>query len=274
MSKPSKPWNKGRFPGARAPFEPDQVCEIVTELRRQNATHDLCLYTMGIDTMLRCSDLLKLRVEDICDAHGRVVDRFEFGQKKTKNVVAPTLTATTRKACMDWIKASGKVPMDFLFTRGKNDNERHINDDTYRKRVKAWAELIGLVPTTYSTHSLRRTKPKYLYRRGVKIEYISELLGHQNTDTTFRYLGISKEEAQEQALAHDIFKKSLHRLKDVHHRPTLRTSHSRDHCAEHDIFIRQSFDSLSKQLTSLQRQADQQSADIQQILKLLQEGKR
>ena len=161
--------------------------------------------------MLRCGDLLSLKVRDICDRYGVVQEYFHYGQEKTDGGVAPALTHTAREACQKWIKISGKNSDDYLFTRFKTDTSEPISDDTYRKIVKVWAELLGLNPEGYSTHSLRRTKPHFMYRRGVKIEYISELLGHKNTATTYRYLGITREEAQAHAVEHDIFKKSQHR---------------------------------------------------------------
>lgn len=154
-----------------------------------------------------------IAVCDVCDRYGVVQDGFFFGQEKTDREVAPALTWTAREVCQRWIDAGGKRRDHFLFTGSKKQiSDRHINDDTYRKRVKAWAEILKLNPESYSTHSLRRSKPHFMYRRGAKIEYISELLGHKNTATTYRYLGITREEAREQALAHDIFKKSLHRI--------------------------------------------------------------
>ena len=212
MTEPSTPWNQGSRVGPRTHFSPADVCLIVDLLRQDQHFHDLCLFTMGIDSMLRCSDLLALRVRDVCDGYGVVRESFIGHQQKTGHEVAPALTITTRDACQRWIKESGKRRDHFLFTRTKPIEDRHINTDTYRTLVKGWANLLRLNPETYSTHSLRRSKPHFMFRRGVEIEYISELLGHQNTATTYRYLGITREEAQERALKHDIFKKSLHRF--------------------------------------------------------------
>ncbi len=206
------PWNHDRRVGPRTEFTPPDACVLVDQLRIQEAWHDLCLFTIGVDSMLRCGDLLSLMVRDVCDRYGIVQENFHYGQEKTDGGVAPALTHTAREACQKWIEVSGKGPDDYLFTRSKVDAIEPISDDTYRKIVKAWAELLGLNPEGYSTHSLRRTKPHFMYRRGVKIEYISELLGHKNTATTYRYLGITREEAQAHAVEHDIFKKSLHRI--------------------------------------------------------------
>ena len=203
-------WNSGRSVGPRERLDPPDICALVHIFQLREAWHDLCLFTLGIDSMLRCGDLLSLKVKDITDRYGMVVKTFNWKQDKTDNGVAPALTPTTRNACTKWIQFSGKSQNDFLFTRTKEKNAAPITNDTYRKRVKKWVASIHIDPTDYSTHSLRRSKPHFMFRRGVKIEYVSELLGHKDTSTTYRYLGITKEEAQQHALENDIFKKSLH----------------------------------------------------------------
>ena len=64
-------------------------------------------------------------------------------------------------------------------------------------------------PTDYSTHSLRRTKPVWMWRHGdrrrVTITVLQLLLGHKSPESTIRYLGLDAMEAQDIALAHDIF---------------------------------------------------------------------
>ena len=214
------PWNKDQYVGPRTKFTPSDVCRLAEHLRQKEVWHDLCLFTVGIDSMLRCSDLLKLRVSDVSDQYGVIVDRFILRQTKTGHGVAPALTKSSREACKRWIEQSGKkVKTDFLFTRSKQIDGSPINDNSYRTLVKQWAATLRLDPTNYSTHSLRRSKPHFMFRAGVKIEYISQLLGHKDTSTTYRYLGITQEEAQAYALKRDIFKKSLHHPK----RPILKS---------------------------------------------------
>lgn len=43
----------------------------------------------------------------------------------------------------------------------------------------------------FSNHTLRRTFGRRLYRAKIPIETISKLYGHDDTQTTIRYLGIN-----------------------------------------------------------------------------------
>jgi integrase len=159
--------------------------------------------------MLRCSDLLKLRVANVMSPQGDIYEKIEVGQEKTNEMVYPTFTKITRVALLAWIKASGKRRSDFLFTALKRPQGRALSDSAYRDLVKLWVEHIGLDPAKYSTHSLRRTKPVWMWKFGdpntVTITVLKDLLGHQSVDSTTRYLGLDAMEAQEVALAHNMF---------------------------------------------------------------------
>ena len=58
-------------------------------------------------------------------------------------------------------------------------------------------EEIGLDPTAYGTHTIRRTKASLIYRRTKNIRAVQLLLGHTKLESTVRYLGIEVEDALE-----------------------------------------------------------------------------
>lgn len=205
-----RPWNADRFVGPREHFLPSEALQTLLALEKRQNWHDAALISVGIDSLLRCGDLLSLRVSDVSDNQGQVREKIRWGQEKTKRAVTPILTQRSIQALQRWIEFSGKSGDDYLFTRSKGKHDKPISDDTFRKLIKRSAELIGLNPSNYSSHSLRRTKPHFMYRQGVDIAYISTLLGHKDTATTLVYLGIKEEESHHYALKYDIWKKSLH----------------------------------------------------------------
>ena len=199
-----RPWNKDRVVGSRKPLSQVEVGQIRTALAADDP-HDLCLFLTAIDTMLRASDLLQLRVADVQQNNGVIKTSFPWRQKKTTTGVFPVLTPMTQKALSSWIQFTGKQPEDFLFTRQKPNNNNPITIGFYRTLIKNWVASIGLSPEFYSAHSLRRTKATFLYERGVTVEIIGRLLGHKSPASTIRYLGIDEAHAQDAALTHDIF---------------------------------------------------------------------
>ena len=54
---------------------------------------------------------------------------------------------------------------------------------------------IGLEPSGYGTHSLRRTKAAEIYRKTGNLRAVQLLLGHTKVDSTVRYLGVELEDA-------------------------------------------------------------------------------
>lgn len=65
----------------------------------------------------------------------------------------------------------------------------------YGRLVDDWIAAIGLVPSAYGTHSLRRTKAALIYRKTGNIRAVQLLLGHTKLDSTVRYLGVEVEDA-------------------------------------------------------------------------------
>jgi integrase len=63
--------------------------------------------------------------------------------------------------------------------------------------LDSWIEEIGLDPTAYGTHTMRRTKASLIYRRTKNIRAVQLLLGHTKLESTVRYLGIEVEDALE-----------------------------------------------------------------------------
>ena len=97
-----------------------------------------------------------------------------------------------------WIDQAKLKADDFLF-KSRFKKSEHISTREYARIVKQWVTSIGLDPTKYGTHSLRRTKAALIYRRTKNLRVIQLLLGHAKLESTVRYLGIEIEDALEMA---------------------------------------------------------------------------
>lgn len=205
MQLAHQPWNKGRSVGPRQGLTSDQVRQVRAHLSKQKSNHDICLFSVAIDTMLRASDLMALRVRDVILPNGHIRESFPWRQKKTSGGVSPVLTPQSQKTLRTWLAESHKRPEHFIFTREKPIDGPPITVGFYRQLVKSWVKAIGLSPHHYSAHSLRRSKAIFMYERGVSVEIIGRLLGHQSPASTIHYLGIDENAARVLAQSHDIF---------------------------------------------------------------------
>jgi len=65
--------------------------------------------------------------------------------------------------------------------------------------LSEWFDEIGLDPTAYGTHTMRRTKPTLIYRRTKNLSAVRLLLGHTKLGSRVRYPGIEIDDAPEMA---------------------------------------------------------------------------
>src|SRR3954451_7296371 len=114
-------WNKGRLIGAKPPLRPKHVWAIRTKLQVESRIRELAMFNLAIDSKLRGSDVVALKVEDVAP-NGHAVDRATVRQKKTGQPIRFELTEQTREAIDEYMKAAGRKPGEFLFpSRRKPD---------------------------------------------------------------------------------------------------------------------------------------------------------
>jgi integrase len=82
----------------------------------------------------------------------------------------------------------------FMFPSRFHDRP-HISTRQYGRLVRDWVTAIGLEPSGYGTHSMRRTKAAEIYRKTGNRSAVQLLLGHTKVDSTVRYLGVELEDA-------------------------------------------------------------------------------
>ena len=190
-----EPWNKGKLIGQKAPLKLKEIWAIRVRLELSQRTRDLALFNLAIDSKLRACDLVKLKVRDI--SHGdRVTSRAIVMQQKTSRPVQFEITEQTRKSIAEWLKLADLKSDNFLFPSRIHESP-HLSTRQYARIVNDWVEEIGLDPTSYGIHTMRRTKPTLIYRRTKNLRAVQLLLGHTKLESTVRYLGIEVDDALE-----------------------------------------------------------------------------
>jgi integrase len=186
-------WNKGRLVGQKRPLLPKQVWAIRARLELAGNLRDLALFNVAIDSKLRGCDLVTLKVTDIV-RDGRVRERVSIVQSKTNKPVQFELVENTRETVTNWIKSPEMIGCQFLIPSRFHDRP-HISTRQYGRLVRDWVVSIGLEPSGYGTHSMRRTKVAEIYRKTGNLRAVQLLLGHTKVDSTVRYLGVELEDA-------------------------------------------------------------------------------
>ena len=196
------PWNKGKLIGQKSPLSMQDIWSIRMKLKNECRLRDLALFNLALDSKLRACDLLNLRLSDVSNGD-TVNNRATVMQQKTGRPVRFEITRKSRKSLNDWIEHAGLKGSDYLFPSRIRVSE-HLSTRQYSRMVSSWVAAIGLDPTAYGTHSMRRTKATLLYRRTKNLRAIQLLLGHSKLDSTVRYLGIEIDDALEMSEQMDV----------------------------------------------------------------------
>jgi len=186
-------WNKGRIVGQKRPLKPKHVWAIRVRLELAENHRDLALFNMAIDSKLRGCDLVRMRVADVM-ASGQIKERASILQSKTQKSVRFEITEGTRAAVARWMEEPLMVGSEYLWP-GRFHERLHISTRQYARILREWVTSIGLEPTAYGTHSMRRTKVTQIYKKTGNLRACQLLLGHTKMDSTVRYLGVELEDA-------------------------------------------------------------------------------
>jgi integrase len=154
---------------------------------------DYLLFVFGINSALRISDLLSLKVKDVIDSQGEIRDYFKIRTRKTKKELTILINESIKKALKNYFdQEQFPNPNDYLF---KTHTGQRMDRIRAWVLIKRWIKNAGLDPANYGTHTLRKTWGYHARKNfGIPIESISEKLGHKSNAVTKRYIGITQDE--------------------------------------------------------------------------------
>lgn len=158
---------------------------------------DLCIITFFLHMGLRLSELSNISMTQIME--DEIVVRGK-GSKDRRLYL--------NEACQEAMAQYLKVRMKnshFLFISKKNDQ---LTPRGIQFRIEKYIKLAGLDPRVYTTHKLRHTFATLLYKSGVDILSLKEMLGHESIATTQIYTHIYSEKMKK-----DISKNPLLNIK-------------------------------------------------------------
>ncbi len=182
----------------KKPLTKKQIQQL-RKIVKDNPLHELLL-NLGIDLMLRSSDLRNLKVSDVINPSGIVKDSVSVKQIKTgKKTLAMPLMDTSKTAIAKHL--SNKSQDDFIFSGNKSHyTKQPISTQQYSRIVKSWMRKLGLEDVNeFSTHSIRKSKASIIYKSTHDVDAIRRLLGQSSIIATSAYLGVTDNSALELA---------------------------------------------------------------------------
>lgn len=175
------------------PIRDKKKINSMKKILRASSLRNEMLFVFGINTALRVSDLLALRVGDVIDEKGSVKDAVAVREKKTDKSKLFRLNDSVKSILQEYVKAYSPDLEAPLFPSRKGG--RAIS------RIQAWQVLnqaageLGL--ERVGTHTLRKTFGYHVYRQTGNLGLVQKLLNHSNSKETLRYIGVDQDQMDE-----------------------------------------------------------------------------
>jgi len=170
-----------------------KILAIKRNLRESGNARNYLLFVMGINTALRISDLLSIKIGDVIDKKGNIKDYLFIKEQKTGRTAKIYLNELVKQALEKYFESMKAIDPDSYLFKSERSN-KPLERVRVWVMIQDWVKEAGLEGERYGTHSLRKTWGYQARKQGVSIEQISEKLGHKSVTVTKRYIGINQEE--------------------------------------------------------------------------------
>ena len=192
MAKAAASRNPNRpAPGSTIRVEPIKRLKDIKAIKKMLAgrPRDLALFVLGINTNLRASDLLRIKVAQVKDL--KPGDEIEIKEKKTGKLRRITLNKAAVTAIQAALKATAYADDDYLFKSAKGPV---LTVPSVHRLVKGWCRDINL-KGNYGSHTLRKT---WGYHQrvtfGVGLPELMVAFNHSTQRQTLDYLCVQPDE--------------------------------------------------------------------------------
>lgn len=151
------------------------------------------LFKFGLNTGLRISDILPIKLEDVISHDGQFREYFVLNEKKTGKEKKIKINEALTNEIQKYIQINNPSPESYLFKSRKGSHLGRIQ--AYRV-LKDAADHIGL--ENFGTHSLRKTWGYWTYKlSNYNVGLIMDTFNHSSPSITLRYIGINQDQKDE-----------------------------------------------------------------------------
>lgn len=170
--------------------------------KRWIAARNKLMFLIGVNVGLRASDLVPLKWNFFYNEDGTFKDFYVLQPKKTKKTkkfVKIFFNQTVKKSIENYVNDYPIENMDdYLFKSRVGDG--CITEKSLGRIIKDTAEEIG-IPQNICSHSLRKTWAFTIWHnaedKSKALVMLQQCLGHSDSITTMRYIGIMDEEKKD-----------------------------------------------------------------------------
>lgn len=164
------------------PIRDPEVIREVKKFLKERSERNYILFLVGINSGLRISDILPLRVRDAKKPY------FNLRETKTKKQKRIDMTPSLKREINQYI--TGKEDHEFLFTSRKGINKPIGRSMAYKilREAAAHVKLEDI-----GTHTLRKTFGYHFYKQTKDVAMLQEIFNHTDQKETLLYIGINQD---------------------------------------------------------------------------------
>lgn len=148
--------------------------------------------TIMYDTAARNSEIINLRLNDFVE-HGGHYSVIVFGKGRKQRVLS--LEKETAKLYLRYLELFHPIETrqkdNYLFYTVNHGKRHRMTDDCVGKFMRLYGEAAHIVnpevPRRVHPHQLRHSRAMHLYRNGVQLAELQQILGHAQLETVFVY---------------------------------------------------------------------------------------
>ncbi len=175
------------------PIRDKNKINLMKIILKNKSIRNYLLFTLGINTGLRISDLLKLKISDVVDPKGKIRDNIYIREKKTSKEKVFSLNKTVKDSVKEYLGSLDKYELDWYLLKSKKGENRPISRIQAYDILNGAADEVG-IKDKIGTHTLRKTFGYHARIKGVGIEILQRIFNHSAPGITMRYIGISQDE--------------------------------------------------------------------------------
>ncbi len=150
------------------------------------------LFVLGINSGLRISDLLNLKLKDVLNGGNKIRDNITLRERKTNKTKQFAINKAITKALSLYLEPLSTINIEqYLFKSKKGD--KPISRNQAWEILNNAAQAVG-IEESIGTHSLRKTFGYHAFKSGVGIERLQTILNHSSPAITLRYIGITQDD--------------------------------------------------------------------------------
>lgn len=170
--------------------QPIRDKETINEMKKylkEKNERDYILFMVGINTGLRISDILPLKVKDVREEE-IIVTEMKTGKRKSLPI-----NRALRQALKPYIKDKDGEEYLFVSRQVNREGKRtHINRNSAYRIIREAARASGFTKRC-GTHTMRKTFGYMHYKSNGNIAALQKIFNHDKELTTYIYIGLEKD---------------------------------------------------------------------------------